>query len=88
MRGVRRTAFASARWERQTGVRGVPSTKASAVAKVILTLSASSRQLSFSSEILSRSSVKVVVDEFLAGDSVWTHFIDIADETRDGNDAG
>ena len=35
MRDVRRTAFASARWERQTGVRGVPSTKASAVSKVI-----------------------------------------------------
>lgn len=40
------------------------------------------------SEILSRSSVKVVVDEFLAGDSVWMHLIDIADETRDGNGAG
>lgn len=38
--------------------------------------------------ILSRSSVKVVVDEFLAGISVWKLMIDNTDETRDGNDAG
>ena len=46
VRDVRRTAFASARWERQTGVRGVPSSQALAWTKVILPLSASSRQLS------------------------------------------
>ena len=40
------------------------------------------------SDFLSRSSVKVVVDGVRAGISVWKLMIDIADETRDGNDAG
>lgn len=44
--------------------------------------------MSLGSGFLSRSSVKVVVDEFLAGISVWKHLIDNTDETRDGNDAG
>lgn len=46
VRDVRRTAFASARWERQTGARGVPEPIARAFGEVVLTLSATSRQLS------------------------------------------
>lgn len=55
-------------------------------ARLLARTTVSCTYMSSGSDFLSRSSVKVVVDEFLAGDSVWMHLIDITGETRDGND--